>query len=124
MLFPEVEGMLKRRRLFDPGETGRRRPGDTWRGEDVRVIDGRPVRAEYSSTAVGWEEVFGVRTLRIRTTLQGDNFESVEEHWIHPTTAIAVRWTREAGYGIAFNSGGEAWTEYLQGALVSISGLD
>ena len=124
MLFPEVEGMLKRRRLFDPGETGERRPGDTWRGGDVRVIDGLPVRAEYTSTAVRWEEVLGARTLRIKTTLQGDGFKSSEEQWIHPATAIAVRWSRDALYGIDTNSGGEAWSDYLEGALVSISGVD
>lgn len=124
MLYPEVEGMLKRRRLFDPGETGERRPGDTWRGEDVRVIDGLPVRAEYTSTAIAWEEVLGARTLRIKTSLKGEGFESVEEQWVHPSTAIAVRWSRDAAYGIDTNSGGEAWSEYLEGALVSISGVD
>jgi len=124
MLFPEVEGMLKRRRLFDPGETGERRPGDTWRGEDVRVVDGAPVRAEFTSTALGWEDVLGVRTLRIKSTLKGGNFESTEEVWLHPATAIAIRWTRDARYGIDTNSGGESWSDYLEGALVSISGTD
>ena len=54
MLAPEVEGTLRRRRLFDPGESGERGPGDTWRGEDVRGVDGKPVTVPYQAEAVGF----------------------------------------------------------------------
>ena len=124
MLRPEIEGMLKRRRLFDPGESGERFPGANWRGEDVRVIDGLPVRVEYTSRAIGWEETLGARTLRVKSTLTGEGFNGVEEHWIHPETAVSVRWVRESNYGIQTNAGGDAWSEYLEGALVAISGVD
>jgi len=124
MLAPEVEGTLRRRRLFDPGESGERGPGDTWRGEDVRIVDGKPVAVEFTSRAVAWEETLGVRTLRVRTQLTAEGYSCDEEHWLHVATAVPVRWTRTVKYAVQTPSGPDAWQESLQGALVSISGIE
>lgn len=124
MLAPEIQGMLRRRRLFDPGESGARGPGDVWRGEDVRIVDGKPVDVEFTSRAVGWEETLGVRTLRVRSEVAGPEYSADEEQWLHVSTAVAVRWTRSASYQVQTPSGPDAWKEELQAALVSISGVE
>jgi hypothetical protein len=124
MLRPEVEGMLKRRRLFDPGEKGQRAPGETWRGEDTRIVDGRATALEYASRAEGWAEVAGLRVLHIASTLTGKGYTAREEQWIHPETAIAVRWTRQASYQISSESGPDPWSERFSASLVSVSGGD
>ncbi len=122
MLRPEIEGMLKRRRLFDPGEDGVRAPGQTWRGEDVRIVDGRPVLVEFESTAIGWAETLGVRTLHVRSNLRGEGYSSEEETWLHPSTAVPVRWDRQARYSVENTRSEDAWVEHVQGALISVSG--
>ena len=124
MLRPEIEGMLKRRRLFDPGEDGVRTPGDEWRGEDVRIVDGRPVAIEYESRAVGWAVTLGVRTLHVKSTLHGEGYSSQEETWIHPATAVPVRWDRDARYSVENARSEDAWVEHVQGALISVSGME
>lgn len=124
MLRPEVEGMLKRRRVFDPGEEGTRAPGDSWRGEDVRIVDGTPVPVEFESRAVHWAETLGVRTLHVHSVLRGADYGAEEDAWIHPATAVEVRWERNARYSVATAQGRDPWVERLQGALVSISGIE
>jgi hypothetical protein len=124
MLRPEIEGMLKRRRLFDPGEDGVRAPGDVWRGEDVRIVDGRPVQIEYESRVIGWAETLGVKTLHIKSTLRGPGYSSQEETWLHPTTAVPVRWDRDARYSVENARSEDAWVEHVQGALISVDGIE
>jgi len=124
MLQPEIEGMLKRRRLYDPGKEGVRVPGDAWKGEDVRVVDGGAVEVTYASEAVAWVQVLGVRTLHIRTKVTGKGFTSNEESWIHPETGVEVRWTRHARYQIRSDTSADAWDEIKSGQLISVSGGD
>ena len=126
VLAPEIEGMLKRRRLFDPGGDGLRGPGDRWRGEDVRLVDAQPVKLEYSAEAIDWVEVRGIRTLHIRSDLRGPGYEAQEETWVHPSTAVVVRWTRRTRYAVAEHRGGGAdrWDESHRGQLLSISGVN
>jgi len=126
VLAPEVEGMLKRRRLFDPGGDGLRGPGDRWRGEDVRLVDAQPVKLEYNAEALGWVEVRGIRTLHIRSVLRGEGYEASEEAWVHPSTAVTVRWTRRSRYAVAEHrgDGADLWDEEHRGQLVSISGVN
>ena len=124
MLRPEVEGMLRRRRLFDPGEDGVRAPGDVWRGEDVRIVDGRPVAVEFESKAVGWAETLGVRTLHVRSSVRGEGYSADEQTWLHPTTAVPVRWDRHARYSVENTRSEDAWVEHVQGALISVGGMD
>jgi hypothetical protein len=124
MLRPEVAGMLKRRRVFDPGEDGRRSPGDVWRGEDVRIVDGKPVAVEYESRAIGWVETLGVRTLHIRSKTSGERYSADEQSWLHPTTAVPVRWQRKETYEVESSQGYDTWVSHLQGALISVSGVD
>jgi len=124
MLRPEVEGMLKRRRIFDPGATGRRRVGERWRGEDIRIVDGKAVAVEYSSMALGWVETLGVRSLHVRSTVSGEGYEATEEVWLHRETAVLVRWDRRARYSISGRRSSERWAEHQQAALVSITGVE
>ena len=115
--------MLRRRLAFDPGDRGRG-PGDTWRGEDIRVVDGKPVEVAFESRAVAWEQVFGIRTLRVKSTLTGAGYSCEEDVWLHPATAIPIRWVRNAKYAIETPSGDDVWADETQGALVSVSGVD
>lgn len=124
MLRPEVEGMLKRRRIFDPGESGRRAVGDTWRGEDVRVIDGKPVTAEFESTAIGFESVRGIPTLHIETKLTGPSYTCSEEVWLHPETAVPVRIVRDSKYKVSFEFSEQTWADHTEFILSSVSGGD
>lgn len=126
VLAPEIEGMLKRRRLFEPGGDGLRGPGDRWRGEDVRLVDAQPVKLEYTAEALAWVEVRGIRTLHIRSDLRGPGYEAQEETWVHPSTAVVVRWTRRARYAVAEHrgDGADQWDERHRGQLLSISGVN
>jgi len=124
MMRPEIDAMLKRRRVFDPGEDGSRAPGDKWGGDDVRVVDGKPVQLRYQSRAEAWVEVSGVRTLQIHTVLSGKGFSAQEKHWLHPQTAVTVRWSRTASYTVATRAGAEPWQEQITAALVSVTGTD
>ena len=122
MLKPEIEGMLRRRRLFDPGRDGTRGPGDTWRGEDVRVIDGQPLTLEFTSTAKAWERVHGIATLHVRSTVKGEGYSAEEDVWLHPDTAVTVRWIRSARHGISSDAGNDRWRLVTSGSLVNVSG--
>jgi len=126
VLAPEIEGMLKRRRLFDPGGDGLRGPGDRWRGEDVRLVDAQPVKLEYNSEAIDWVEVRGIRTLHIRSDVRGPGYQAKEETWVHPSTAVVVRWSRRARYAVAGHrgDGADQWDESHRGQLLSISGVN
>lgn len=122
MLKPEIEGMLRRRRLFDPGHDGTRRPGDTWRGEDVRVIDGQPVTLEFDSEAKAWVKASGIATLQVDSNVKGTGYSAEETMWLHPSTAVPVRWTRSARHGISSDSGRDRWQVVTTGSLVKVSG--
>ena len=126
VLAPEIAGMLKRRRLFEPGGGGLRGPGDRWSGEDVRLVDAKPVALEYEAEALSWTEVLGIRTLHIRARLRGEGYEGEEEIWIHPSTAVPVRWVRQARYAVAEHrgEGSDRWDESRRGTLISISGVN
>jgi len=122
MLRPEIEGMLKRRRLFDPGNGGARSPGESWNGEDVRIVDGKPVAVRYSSTAAGWVAFHGVRTLHIKSRLNGEGYTGTEETWVHPGTSVVVQWLRRVAYEVTSDKAIEPWEEETVGTLVSIHG--
>jgi hypothetical protein len=122
MLKPEIEGMLRRRRLFDPGRDGTRVPGDTWRGEDVRVIDGRPRTLSFDSTAKAWVRAHGIPTLHITSESKGEGYTADEEAWLHPDTAVTVRWRRYAQHGIDSDKGSDGWQVTTTGSLVSVHG--
>ncbi len=124
MLRPEIEGMLKRRRIFDPGESGRRSVGDTWRGEDVRVVDGKAVTVTYESKAIGFESVRGIPTLRIASKLTGDGFTSSEDVWLHPETAVPVRIVRDSKYTVSFEFTTQRWSDHTELILSAVSGGD
>lgn len=123
MLRPEVESMLKRRRLFDPGTEGIRTPGDSWKGKDVRIVDGQPVEVQTTNHVAGWVETLGIRTLHIQRQLVGEGYSGNEETWLHPETAVVVRWTREAAYNVTSEAAVEPWTERQVARLLSIDGL-
>ncbi len=122
MLRPEIEGALKRRRIYDPGETGRRAPGDTWRGEDVRVVDGKPVTVPYQAEAVGFEEVRGIVALRIRTRFESEAYKGSEEVWVHPESAISVRWVRDVQYKIESDWSVQHWRDHSEAVLANVEG--
>lgn len=122
MLAPEIEGMLRRRRLFDPGHDGVRQPGDTWRGEDVRVVDGQPVKISFESKALGWVQAHGIPTLHVKSKLEGEGYTADEERWIHPETAVTVRWIRKAQHTIESDAGQDRWWLTTSGTLVNVSG--
>lgn len=122
MLRPQIQGELRRRRVFDPGESGRRAPGDSWRGEDVRVIDGKPRDVTYSSRAVRWATVRGLATLEIESTVDGPGYKATERTWVHPATAVVVRWTRDESYRVEGEHTTTEWSTTGAGALVSVSG--
>ncbi len=122
MLRPEIEGMLKRRRIFDPGEAGMRSPGDTWRGEDVRVVDGKAVTVTFESKAVGRESMRGVPTLRVASTLTGDGYTCDEEVWLHAATAVPVRIVRDSRYTVSFEFSEQRWKDHSEWVLVAVSG--
>ena len=122
MLRPEIEGTLKRRRIFDPGEDGRRAPGDTWRGEDVRLVDGKPVVVPYAAQVIGFEEVRGIATLRIKVTFEADTYSGQEETWVHPDSAIAVRWVRDVQYVIESDWSKQRWRDHSEGVLAEVAG--
>jgi len=122
MLRPEIEGALKRRRIFEPGESGRRGPGDTWRGEDVRVVDGKPVTVPYAAEAVGFESVRGLVVLRIKTKFESEDYRGGEELWIHPETAIPVRWVRDVQYTIESDWSVQRWRDHSEGVLSAVQG--
>jgi len=124
MLRPEIEGMLKRRRISDPGEFGRRSVGDTWRGDDVRVIDGKPVEATFESTAMGFQSVRGIPTLHIKTHLTGTDYTCAEEVWLHPETAVPVRIVRDSKYTVSFESTDQHWSDHTELILSAVSGVD
>ena len=126
VLEPEIAGMLKRRRLFDPGGEGLRGPGDRWRGEDIRIVDAQPVKLEYEAEAIAWVEVLGIRTLHIRVQLRGPGYQAEEQVWVHPSTAVTVRWSRQSNYAVAGHrgDGADSWNENRRGTLVSISGVN
>ncbi len=122
MLGPEIEGLLKRRRLFDPGREGHRAPGDVWRGEDVRVVDGRPIPISFTSKAVGWVKTLGIDCLQVSSKLEGKGYQADEEVWVHPETAVPVRWSRSARYRIRADNGIDEWREKTEGALIEVAG--
>lgn len=122
MLRPEIEGTLKRRRIFDPGESGRRAPGDSWRGEDVRVVDGKPVTVPYRAEAVGFEEVRGLACLRIKVRFESDAYRGGEEIWVHPESAITVRWVRDVQYSIESDWAIQRWRDHSEGIVASVEG--
>jgi len=122
MLRPEIEGMLKRKRLFDPGKQGARSPGESWNGEDTRIVDGKPIQVRYSSRAMSWMRVHGVRALHVISTVTGDGYAGTEEAWIHPPTSVTIRWRREVAYEVSSNKVIEPWEEVTVGTLVSIHG--
>lgn len=124
VLAPELEAMLKRRRVFDPGGAGQRGPGDRWRGEDVRIVDAQPVQVTYDSEAIAWVELYGIRALHIRSVLKGEGYEGSEEAWLHPSTAVPIRWTRDVSYWVESRSVQDAWNERIRGTLISISGVN
>ena len=124
MLRPEIEGMLKRRRIFDPGESGQRSIGDTWRGEDVRVVDGKAVAVTYESRAVGYESVRGIPTLRIESELVADGYQCSEVVWLHPETAVPVRTVRDSKYKVSFEFSEQHWTDHTERILSAVSGGD
>jgi tetratricopeptide (TPR) repeat protein len=124
MLRPEIDAMLKRRRLFDSGEDGRRAPGDRWAGADVKVVDGKPIQLRYQSRAEAWVEMSGVRTLQIHTVLSGDGYSAQEKHWLHPKTAVTVRWSRTANYTVTTRAGPQRWQEQIEANLVSVAGTE
>lgn len=123
MLGPEIQGMLKRKRVYDPGSQGVRSPGESWNGEDVRIVDGRPIAIQYSSTAQGWELLHGIRVLRVKSRLTGNGYTGTEEAWMHPTTSVAVRWSRRVAYEVTRARVTEAWQEETVGTLLSVHGL-
>lgn len=122
MLRPQVQGELRRRRVFEPGESGRRAPGDRWRGEDVRVLDGKPREITYSAMAQGWVRMAGVRTLRIEANFVGSGYQSKESLWIHPETAVVVRSIRSEQYDVVSDAGTVPWSTETRSQLVSVSG--
>ena len=124
MLGPQIEGLLKRRRLFDPGREGRRAPGDTWRGEDVRVVDGRPIPVSFTSTARDWVKTLGIDCLRVESTLTGEGYAAEEAVWIHPETAVPIRWSRAARYRIRADRGVDEWREKTEAALIEVAGAE
>lgn len=124
MLRPEVEGMLKRRRLFDPGQAGTRAIGETWKGEDVRVVDGKPITVPYESKAVGRVRVQGVPTVHIVTKLLADAYSGTEETWLHPETAVPVKLSRDVRYVIRSDVGDQRWRERTEQLLSKISGSE
>ncbi len=122
MLRPEIEGMLKRRRVFDPGESGQRAPGDVWRGEDVRVVDGKALAVTYESRAIGYEAVRGIPTLRISSKLTGENYSCDEEVWLHGDTAVPVRIVRDSRYEVSFEFTEQRWRDHSEWLLADVSG--
>ena len=122
MLKPEIEGMLRRRRLFDPGRDGTRSPGDSWRGEDVRVIDGQPLTLSFESEAKAWVRAHGIPTLQVHSRVKGEGYSADEDVWLHPDTAVTVRWIRSAKHGISSDAGKDRWQVVTTGSLVSVSG--
>ncbi|MEE2829359.1 MAG: hypothetical protein VX498_09235 [Myxococcota bacterium] len=124
MFAPELEGMLKRRRLFEPGSVGQRGPGDEWRGEDTRIVDGAPVAVTYKARAEAWVETLGIRTLKITAVLRGEGYDAEEQLWIHPSTSVPVRWVRSSRYSVASRSVLDPWEETVRAGLVSISGVN
>jgi len=131
MLRPEIQAMLKRRRDFEPGTEDQRGPGDRWSGADVRIVDGQPVELTYEAEAEAWVETLGIRTLRIRAKLTGEGYSGEEVQWIHPPTAVPVRWQRRASYSVCSSQGVggdcpeyDRWDELKRGVLVSVSGVD
>ena len=124
MLRPEIEGMLKRRRIFDPGEAGQRAPGDVWRGEDVRVVDGKARAVTYESKAIGYEAVRGIPTLRIASKLTGKNYTCDEEVWLHGDTAVPVKIVRDSRYEVSFEFSEQRWKDHSEWLLAEVSGGD
>ena len=124
MLKPEVEARIKRRRHFDPGETGERSPGQRWSGEDVRVVDGKPLAISYESHALGWVETAGVRTLHVRSALTGPDYSAQEERWIHPETSVAIRWTQTSSFPIETSSGIVQWQEVVDAHITGVAGSE
>ncbi len=122
LLKSEVEAVLKRRRLFDPGESGERTPGEKWRGETIRIIDGKPLPLTYDSQALGWVETAGVRTLHIRSQLQGSGYLGEEDRWLHPETSVAVRWRLNATFSVETPTENVSWTEEVEAHLTSAAG--
>lgn len=122
MLQPEVEAMLKRRRESDPGATGQRSPGETWQHQDLRVVDGRPVVLDAENKVRGWEQVSGVRALVVETRLSGLDYTGDEVIWLHPETAIPLKWTRTSTYATYGPAGQGRWREQVDVLLVDISG--
>ncbi len=124
LLKPEVEAALKRRRLFDPGESGERSPGEKWRGETTRIIDGRPLSLTYQSQALGWVETAGVRTLHIRSQIEGSGYRGEEDRWLHPETSVAVRWRLKATFSVETPTETLTWEEEVEAYLTSATGTD
>ncbi|MCO4771083.1 MAG: hypothetical protein KDA24_13695 [Deltaproteobacteria bacterium] len=122
MLRPEIEGMLKRRRIFDPGESGRRAVGDTWRGEDVRLVDGKARTVEYESKAEGFESIRGIPTLRIKSKLSGRGISTDETVWLHVETAVPVRIVRDSKYSVSFDFTEQSWRDHSEWILSAVSG--
>ena len=124
MLRPEVQGTLRRRRLFDPGEGGQRAVGDTWQGEDVRVLDGLARNLTYSTRAVGWVEVRGLRTLQVSTTATGPQYRATEERFLHPESSVVVRLLRTEDYSTTDERGTETSARKTMMELRAVGSLD
>jgi len=124
VLKPEIEATLKRRRLYDPGERGERSPGDRWGGEMLRIIDGKPLPLSYRSHALGWVETSGIRTLHIRSRLEGAGYQGEEERWLHPSTAVDVRWRLKATFSVETPTDTVTWSEIVEAYLTSAAGAD
>ena len=122
MLRPEVDAALKRRRVFDPGETGSRTPGESWSGHDVRIVDGTPLELTYQSRATRWVEVSGVRSLEIVSKISGEGYSARETLWLHPQTAVTVKLNRSARYLIKTRSGLVPWHDQVISHLLAVSG--
>jgi hypothetical protein len=122
MLRPEIEGMLRRRRVYDPGESGQRAVGESWSGEDVRIVDGQPVSLTFQSRLVGWATVQGVETVEIRSELKSSAYSGTETAWVHAASAVPIRIAREVRYSVRDERGAEAWSDRSRYVLIKVSG--
>ena len=124
MLRPEIEGLLKRRRVYDPGEAGRRAVGERWRGEDVRLVDGKPITVLYESEAKALESVRGIPTLHVASKYSAPEYSGTEDVWLHPETAVPVKVVRELRYVIRSDAGAQRWQEHTEMIVSAIAGSE
>jgi hypothetical protein len=123
MLLPEIEGGLQRKRLYDPGETGSRSVGETWAGEDVRVLDGRAKTLTFQAKFAGWESVRGVECVRVESKLKAEGTTISETVWLHPESSVTVQWRRTMEFPVTDPDGtSRRWKEASQGVLIEVTG--